>query len=199
MKHLIWLSTLIILTSGISALAIEVRPLADCTVKVYREINRSHAWSGKAPVGCLAKIHVEKRPAGIFIIAWNNGRSDSRWDRISFSAAMGFKEIADRKTLEKAGHDITARAARLEHCLDSIIRVNDPLECRDYATKTYSAGDEMGIEFKRNIWLNDNGRHSVVEYAYGDTREADSPPAELFGGVALPPGTNLNIHIFNTD
>ncbi|MFA7405488.1 MAG: hypothetical protein WC007_15960, partial [Pelobacteraceae bacterium] len=94
---------------------------------------------------------------------------------------------------------ITARAARIEQCLDSIIRVNDPLECRDYATKSYSTGAEIGIEYKRTIWLDDNGRHSVVEYDYGDTRATVDTPADLFGGPALPPGTNLNIHILDTE
>jgi hypothetical protein len=112
---------------------------------------------------------------------------------------MGFFEVADRKTLEKAGHDITVRAARIERCLNSIIRVNDPLECRDYATKTYSAAEEIGIEYKRSIWLDDNGRHSVVEYAYGDTRVTVSPPVDLFGGPALPPGTDLHIHVIDSE
>jgi hypothetical protein len=78
--------------------------------------------------------------------------------------------------------------------------VNDPLECRDYATKTYSAGDEIGIEYKRTVWLDDNGRHTVAGYDYGDTRAtAVGPPADLFGGPALPPGTNLNIHVFDSE
>jgi hypothetical protein len=56
----------------------------------------------------------------------------------------------------------------------------------------------MGTEFKRIVWLDDDGRHSVVEYDNGDTRAAVSPvPADLFGGPALPPGTKLDLHIFD--
>ena len=199
MRYLFWLTMMFVFAIGVPVHAVEVRPLADCTIKVFRDINRSHVWSGKQPDGCLAETYVEKRPDGIFVTAWNRGSSERGWVRVAFSAAMGFYEVADRKALEKAGHDITARAARIERCLNSIIRVNDPLECRDYAAKTYSAGEEIGVEYKRSIWLDDNGRHSVVEYAYGDTREVVSQPADLFGGPALPPGTNLNIHVFDTE
>ena len=110
---------------------------------------------------------------------------------------MGFSEIANRKLLKKADRDITERAARIERCLNSILRVNDPLECRDHATKSYLAGEEIGIEYLRQIWLDDNGRHSVVEYAYGDSTASISPPVDLFSGPALPPGTKLNIHVFD--
>jgi hypothetical protein len=142
---------------------------------------------------------VEKRPAGIFVTAWNSGSSKHGWERVSLSVAMGFYEVANKKSLEKAGRDITVRAARIERCLNEIIRVNDPLECRDRATKSYLAGESTGIEYERQIWLDDNGRHSVVDYAFGDTNKAVSPPADLFGGPALPPGTNLNVHIFDTE
>jgi hypothetical protein len=112
---------------------------------------------------------------------------------------MGFYEVANQKALKRAARDITSRTMRIERCLDSIIRVNDPLECRDYATKTYAVGEESGVEHTRSIWLNDNGRHSVVEYAYGDTSGTTvSQPADLFGGPALPPGTDLHIHLFDT-
>lgn len=199
MRHLFWVAILFVLITFIPARAVEVKPLADCSIKVFREINRSHVWSGKPPKGCMAEIYVEKRPDGVFVTAWNSGSSERGWERVSLSAAMGFSEVADRKTLERACRDITARAVRIERCLDSIIRVNDPLECRDYATKTYSAGEETGVEYKRSLWLDDKGRHSVVEYAYGDSRAAVSPPAELFGGAALPPGMELNIHFFDTE
>ena len=59
--------------------------------------------------------------------------------------------------------------------------------------------EELGVEYKRQIWLDDGGRHSVAEYAYGDTQATVTPPADLFGGSALPPGTNLNIHILETE
>jgi hypothetical protein len=198
-KYLFWLATLALLFIIIPAEAVELRPLADCTVKVFREINRTSAWSGKRPKGCLADIHVEKRPAGIFVTVWNSGTSEQGWVRVSLSSAMGFYEVADRKALAKGSHDITARAARIERCLNSIIEVNDPLECRDYGIKSYLAGEELGVEYKRQIWLDDGGRHSVAEYAYGDTQATVTPPADLFGGSALPPGTKLNIDILETE
>jgi hypothetical protein len=199
MRYLFRLAMLLVLTTALPVHGVEVRPLADCSVKVFRDINRSHVWSGKPPDGCSAQIYVEKRPNGIFVTAWNSGRSESGWVRVSFSAAMGLFEVADKKALGRAGRDIAVRAGRIERCLDSIIRVNDPLECRDYATKSYSAGEETGVEYKRSVWLDDDGRHSVVEYAYGDTRAAVGPPADLFSGSALPPGMNLNLHIIDTD
>lgn len=200
MRHLIWFTLLIVFTSGVPAQAVELTPLVDCSLKVYRVINKSRQWIGKAPDGCQAELYVEKRAEGIFVTAWNRGNSQQEWVRLSFSSAMGFFEIADTQALEKAERDITARAARIGRCLDSIIRVNDPLECRDYATKTYSAGDEIGIEYKRTVWLDDNGRHSVAGYDYGDAHATVvGPPADLFGGPALPPGTNLNIHVFDSE
>jgi len=197
MRLLVWVTTLTVLAISLPAQALELRHLADCSIKVFREINRSQVWSGKSPKGCMAEIYVEKRPAGIFVTTWNSGRSEQGWERVSLSVGMGFYEVADRKSLEKAGHDITARAARIERCLNEIIRVNDPLECRDRASKSYLAGEMTGIEYDRQIWLNDNGRHSVADYAYGDSSATVSPPAELFSGPALPPGTKLNIHVFD--
>lgn len=199
MRYLFWLTSVIIFCASMQAQAMDLRPLADCTVKVFRDINRSHAWSGKVPAGCSANMYVEKRPAGIFVTTWNSSTSQDGWVRLSFSSAMSFSEVADKKLVEKAGRDISARAARIGRCLDSIIRVNDPLECRDYAAKTYSVGEDLGVEFNRSIWLDDNGRHSVVEYAYGDTNRAVNPPADLFGGPALPPGIDLKVHIFDTE
>jgi hypothetical protein len=187
-----------ILSFSIPSQAVELGAMADCSIKVFREINRSHVWSGKPPVGCSADIYVEKRPNGIFVTTWNSDNSDRGWVRISLSSAMGFFEVADRKELKRASQDIKLRTKRIERCLESIIRENDPLECRDRAAKFYLAGEKMGVEYERSIWLDDNGRHSVVEYAYGDSREVVRPPADLFRGPALPPGTELNIHLFNT-
>ena len=195
MRYLFCLTLLLVLIVSSPVQAVELRPLADCSIQVFRGINKSHVWSGKAPKGCSVRINVEKRPTGVFVTTWSSGSSESEWVRVSFSAAMSFFEVADRKALERAGRDITARAARIERCLNSIIRVNDPLECRDYATRTYSAGETIGAENNRSIWLDDNGRHTVAEYAYGDTETPNNPPADLFSGPALPPGTNLNIHI----
>jgi hypothetical protein len=108
---------------------------------------------------------------------------------------MGYAEIADKKRLAAAERDITARAKRLARCLDSINRINDPLECRDRASKSYLAGEESGVETTRLIWLDDNGRHAVIEHAYGDTEATPSPPADLFTGQPLPPGMTIDLHI----
>jgi len=195
MRRLIWLTLCCQLATALPALGDEVRPLADCTVKVFRDIAKNRAWTGKLPAGCSARVYVEQRPTGVFVTAWRSGVSKQGWIRLSFSAAMGVAELADTKALKRAGRDITARAGRIGRCLDSIIRVNDPLECRDSAVKSYLAGETLGTEYVRNIWLDDNGRHSVVEYAYGDSLAAVSPPADLFAGPALPPGTRVNLHL----
>lgn len=200
MRHLVWFAILAVLSSKVPATAAELTPLVDCSLEVYRVINQSRQWTGKSPDGCQAEVYVGQRADGIFVTAWNKGNSEKGWVRLSLSSAMGYYELANRKALEKAGLDIRARAVRIGRCLDSIIRVNDPLECRDYATKTYSAGDDIGIENKRTVWLDDNGRHSVVGYDYGGSRAtAVGPPADLFGGPALPPGTSLNIHVFDSE
>ena len=199
MRYLVWLTTLVVLASSASAQALEIRPLADCALKVFNGISRNHVWSGEKPDGCLAEVHVDKRAEGVFVTVWNSGGSADGWSRLSLSVAMGFSEVADRKSLKAAGRDILARSARVGNCLDSILRVNDPLECRDYATKTYSAGEELGVEHKRSIWLDDGGRHVVVEYAHGDTRASVSAPADLFGGQALLPGAGVDIHVLDFD
>lgn len=193
MRFMIWLTTLLLLASTVPAGAMELTPLVDCSLKVFRGINKTQVWSGKAPEGCQAGINVEKRVEGVFVTTWIRESSEQGWALLSLSSAMGFFEVADKKELEKAERDVTSRAARIGRCLDSIIRVNDPLECRDYATKTYSAGDDIGIEYKRTIWLDDNGRHSVVEYDYGTTRATIDPPVELFNGPSLTPGMELDL------
>lgn len=197
MRNLFWLTTLSLAMNCIPVEAVEIGSLADCAVKVFEGIRRDRAWSGKTPDGCRAGISVEQRASGIFVTAWVNGTSGEDWDRLSFSAAMGLSELARAKTLKTAGRDIRSRAAHIESCLNSILRLNDPLDCRDQATKSYLAGEEVGIEYERKVWLEDNGRHTVVEYAYGDSRVAVSPPADLFSGQSLPPGTKLNIHVFD--
>jgi len=199
MRHLLWMTIVIIFSAGMKAEGMDVRPLADCSIQVFKEINRSHAWSGKVPAGCSSNYYGEKRHGRIFVPAWSSSNSQDGWVRLSFSSAMAFSEVADKKAVAKAGREITARAARLGRCLESILQVNDPLECRDYATKTYAAGEELGVEFNRSIWLDDAGRHSVVEYAYGDTSRVVNPPADLFGGPALPPGIDLKVHIFGAE
>jgi len=199
MRYLVWLTILVVLASSASAQAQEIQPLADCALMVFNDINQNHVWTGKRPDGCLAEVHVDKRAEGVFVTVWNSGASAAGWSRLSLSVAMGFFEVADRKSLKAAGRDILARSARIGSCLDSILRANDPLECRDYATKTYSAGEELGVEHKRSIWLDDGGRHVLVEYAHGDTRASVGAPADLFGGQLLPPGAELNLHFRDSD
>jgi len=187
------LSILLIICTPVYAL--DIQAMAACTVKVFEEINRTDAWSGKVPGRCPGSIYVEKRPAGFFVTTWVAANSEQGWVRTSFSAAMGFAEIAGKKTFKKASRDITARAARLERCLNSIIAVNDPLECRDNAVKSYLVGEVTGIENNRLVWLDDGGRHSVVEYSFGDSTATPTPPADLFSTQALPEGIKLHIHM----
>lgn len=195
MRYRILPLVMALLFVGFSAFAQDIPGLAGCTVKVFTEINRTHKWSGKAPAGCPRGIAVEKRPGGVVVAAWVVKNDADGWVMTAFSGAMGYFEIADKKSLAQAKRDIMARAGRLGRCLDSINSVNDPLECRDRATKSYLAGEESGIENRRLVWLDDNGRHSVVEYAFGDTSATPTPPADLFGGEPLPPGMVIDLHL----
>ena len=197
MRYRIWLAIMGVFSSCLPAWAadVDIKPLADCTVKVFNEISKSRVWSGKTPDGCKGRIYVEKRANGIFVTAWNSS-SQEGWDRLSFSAAAGYFELADRKSLKSVERDISSRAGRMERCMNSILRVNDPLECRDTGKKTYLAGERAGVELLRQVWLDDNGRHSIIEYAYGDSKDVVAPPADLFLGPEMPPGTKLNIHVF---
>jgi hypothetical protein len=180
---------------GTAAPAADIPLLAGCTTKVFEEIRRTHKWSGKAPAACPATIVVEKRTDGVLVTAWAIRSVEGGWVRTAFSGAMGYGEIAGKKELARAGRDILARARRLERCLDSINTVNDPLECRDRATKSYAAGEESGVENDRIVWLDDDGRHTVVEYAFGNTTATPSPPADLFNGQQQPPGMIIDLHI----
>lgn len=173
----------------------DVATLADCTTKVFGEINRTKKWSGKPPATCPASIAVEKRTDGVLVTAWVIRNAEGGWVRTAFSGAMGYGEIAGKKELAKASRDITARAKHLGRCLDSINTVNDPLDCRDRATKSYSAGEESGVENDRIVWLDDNGRHTVLEYAIGNTESTPGPPADLFNGQPLPPGMIIDLHL----
>lgn len=173
--------------------------LAGCATKVFAEINNTQKWSGKAPGGCAARIAVEKRPSGLFVIVWDIQNTDGGWIKTAFSAGMGYGELARKSELAAASRDILARARRIGRCLDSINSVNDPLECRDYATKSYSAGEETGTENRRLIWLDDNGRHTVAEHSFGTTTATPSPPADLLGGQSLPPGIIIDLRLSDLD
>lgn len=197
MRSMIWLIIPAILLTTIQARAAEITALAACANKVFTEINRTQKWSGKAPAGCGARVVVEKRPTGVFVTVWATEAAEGGWVRTAFSAGMGYAEIARKKDLAEARQDIMTRAGHLGRCLESINTVNDPLDCRDSATKSYLAGEESGIENKRLIWLDDNGRHTVAEFAYGDTEATPTPPADLMGGQPLLPGMIINLHVID--
>jgi hypothetical protein len=194
MRYTVLLLVPALMLAGAAAPAADIPLLAGCTNKVFNEIHRTHKWSGKAPAACPVTIVVEKRTDGVLVTAWETRNVEGGWVRTAFSGAMGYGELAGKKELAKAGRDIMARAKRLERCLDSINTVNDPLECRDRATKSYSADEESGVENDRIVWLDDDGRHTVVGYAYGNATSTPSPPADLLNGQQLPPGTIIDLH-----
>lgn len=196
MGYIIALIALLFLSSPLAASAADITGLADCASKVFSEINKTHKWSGKSPAGCTARVRVERRSSGVVVIVWDTEPADGGWIRTSFSAGMGYGELAVKKELASARRDIMVRAERLDRCLESIISVNDPLECRDRAAKYYLAGEETGIENKRLIWLDDDGRRAIAEYSYGNTTATPSPPADLEGGQPLPPGMIIDLHLF---
>lgn len=179
---------------ALPAAGADIEALARCTTKVFNEINLTRKWSGKAPDGCTATVAVEKRSDGIFVAAWAVESTTGGWVRTAFSSAAGYAEMADKKALARANRDIMNRAARLGRCLDSIIAVNDPLECRTHATKSYLVDEVTGTEHNRLIWLDDNGRHTVVEYSFGDTEATPTPPADLFEGNPLEPGVIIHLY-----
>lgn len=194
MHYLIPLLIQVLLLVATQAAAVEVTSLAKCTTRVFDEINSTHKWSGKSPAGCTAEVAVEKRTAGVFVTAWATEPAAGGWVRIAFSAAANYAELAAKKELAKVNHDVMARAERLDNCLYSIKTINDPRECRSQATRSYLVGEETGTEDDRLIWLNDNGRYTVVEYAFGDTEETPTPPADLFEGNPLPPGVTIELY-----
>jgi hypothetical protein len=185
MRFLISLFMPILFLIGQTASAADISTLAECTVKVFSEINRTHKWSGKAPAGCPAGVVVEQRQDGAFTSAWVTEGGRGGWARTVFTAAMGYAEIADKNDVVKVGKEIRSRAGRLGRCLDSLIAVKDPLECRYHADKSYLVGDETGIRHEWLIWLDDNGRHTVIEYSFGNTELTPTPPADLPGGQPL--------------
>jgi hypothetical protein len=186
------LMLLCLLLAARPAAAGEVRDLAGCTTRLFQEIGKNGKWTGKLPAGC-SQATIEERPDGLFITAWLIEPVEGGWTRTSFSGAMGLAELASKQGRAAASRDIAARAGRLEQCLDSIVTVNDPLECRDRAVKTYQAGETSGTETTRLIWLDDNGRHAVVEYAFGTASATPAPPTELFSGTPVPPGVIVDL------
>lgn len=197
MRCCLMLMTVVLMFGVRSALAQDVPALADCTAKVFAEIGRTGNWTGKAPAGCSARVALERRASGYFVTAWVIENADGGWVRTAFTGAMDSGEIASTKRLAKARRDIMARAGQLERCLKSINSVNDPLGCRDRATRSYLSGEESGTETKRLVWLEDEGRHTVVEFAFGTTSATPNPPVDLFNDTPLPPGVVLDLHLSN--
>lgn len=195
MRYIIRIIIATLLLAPLPAFAAEIGTLAECAARVFTEINKTRRWSGKAPAGCPTGIAVERRAAGVFVTAWVIEKAEGGWIRTAFSAAMGYPEIAAKQGEAKAKADILARAGRIGRCLESINTVNDPLECRDRATKSYLVGEESGSENRRLVWLDDNGRHTVVEQSFGTTSVTPIPPADLFGGQPLPPGMIIDLHL----
>lgn len=182
----------LLLTSQLASAA-DLGPLASCATKVFNEINRTRAWSGKAPAGCAARVAVEKWADGAQVTTWISEGGEGGWRRTTYAVLLDYAEIADAKALQRGNRDVLARAGRLGRCLNSLLTENDPLDCRHKATKDYYVGEKMGTERRWLIWLDDGGRQSVVEYLYGDTVLTPTPPADLFSGEPLPPGTDLHI------
>lgn len=195
MRFSLFIMTGLVLAHALPSWGQDVSGLAECTTKIFREINRTQKWSGKPPAGCPAQVVVEKRDSGVFVTAWSIDRGEGGWVRTSFTGAMNYAEIAGKMPLAKAGKEIRARAARLERCLNSINTVNDPLDCRDRAVKSYEAGEVTGTENKRLVWLEDNGRHTVVEYAFGTTSATPTPPVDLLNGENVLPGMIIDLHL----
>ncbi len=173
--------------------ASDVNELAACTIKIFREINRTHKWSGKSPSGCPSTIAVEKRPDGVFVTIWQIEYVNGGWVNTAFSTAEGYWEVAHGKDLARANRDIASRARRLDRCLDSVIARNDPLECGHRWSKSYNVGDTTGSDVEKIIWLKDDGRHAVVEFSYGDSMTEPSEPADIIETSPLPYGMVVNV------
>jgi hypothetical protein len=194
-KKMAFIFTIVIsLLSATLSYAFDVTALATCNVKIFEEINRTREWSGKPPAGCPATVALEKRQGGIFITSWKTQGVEGGWISTAFSSAVGYGEIATKKDLEAANHDIMSRAGRLGRCLDSIISANDPLECRQRGIKSYLAGESMGEENRKTIWLDDNGRHTVVEFSYGNSEMEPTEPADLLKTPPLPAGMVIEVY-----
>ncbi len=194
MRYRILVLLTALLALGTSAHGQDVSWLAECGLKTFREINRTGKWSGKQSPDCRVNTSVERRSSGVFVTTWVVADAGEGWVRTAFIAAMDQREITGKSSLARAGRDIRQRARHLQRCLDSINSVNDPLDCRDYATKSYVVDEESGTESRRLVWLNDDGRHTVVEYAFGTSSATPTPPVDLFSGYYLPPNITIDLH-----
>lgn len=175
------------------ATAAELGALVSCATSVFSEIHKTHAWSGKAPADCPARVRVDKFTDGALVTAWSWNGPPGAGARTTYTVMMSYPELSAAKALATASRDVKARGRRLERCLNSLLTVNDPLECRYKATKEYSVGETTGTERRWLIWLDDEGRQSLVEYLVSDTIPTPDPPVDLYSGERLPPGTDLHL------
>jgi len=190
-----------LLTGACPALAVpsDLDGLAECVVNVFQEIAKTHAWSGRTKGCTTGRVVVGKRASGAFVTTWKLVESDGNWEKLALSAALGYRELADKKILEKAIRDVKSRTRRIEKCLNSIEERNDPGECRDTAQKVYSVGDVSGVDMERSVWLNDDGRHVVLSLSYGNSAASDTAPADLEQGPGLPPGMHIDLNLWLND
>jgi hypothetical protein len=190
---ILFICTLLLPTSKTAGA--DLLPLADCSAKVFKEINLTKSWSGKPPEGCQAKIAVSKTSNGAQVTAWFTDVSKAEWVMTSLTVTMGYQELANSTEVAKGNKEIIARAQKLGDCLDSIVMRNDPAECRYRSSKEYYASGKIGTERHWEIWLDDDGRKSTVNYIIGDTEQIPYPPADLGPTESLPPGTDLHLLI----
>ena len=185
---------LAIIFSSTRTLASDLENLAECSINVFKEIAKTQKWSGHTEGCAKGKVVVEKRTAGAFITTWKLVKNSGSWTKLALSSAVGYGELVDKKQLDDAIKDVKNRTMRLKKCLDSIQEVNDPGECRDTAKKIYSAGDVIGVDMERTIWLDDGGRHVVLGFSYGNSSASDTIPVDLEKTPALPAGMRIDLH-----
>ncbi len=178
MRYSALLLALALMLVGTAALAADIPLLAGCTNKVFDEIHRTHKWSGKAPAACPATIVVEKRTDGVLVTTWATRSAEGGWVRTAFSGAMGYGEIASKKELARPAAISWPGPGVLNAAWIRSTRSTTRLECRDRATKSYAADEESGVENDRIVWLDDDGRHTVVEYAFGNTTQPTRRPLQ---------------------
>jgi len=157
-------------------------------------MNKTGTWTGKNPEGCHAKTMVTDSSNGILVTAWIMDREETEWVMTSLTVMMGYSEVSSPKALASGGKEIMERAERLGKCLIPVVKQNNPMDCRYSSYKEYSAGEEMGIERHWKIWLDDDGRKSVLNYIIGNTETLPFPDADLNPVNSLPPGTDLHLH-----
>lgn len=188
-------AALIVLLPAVSVRAAEVEHLASCTTKIFDQIAQSQRWSGKAPQGCRSKVVVEQRPGGVLVATWGVEPVSGGWFSTSFAAIESYEELSDKKRLAAANRDIMARARRLERCLKALKTDEVPQECRSRGSRELKVGEVSGAEDYQMLWLDDEGRHCVVEIATGASSATPTPPHEIDDYEPLPPGLELKLRL----